>query len=664
MDENPLDLKRLMNQSVNKGFSQKLSIKTYKCDTCNTTYTDKTFFEMHKATHVKENTIFTSVKTSQQQQQTLPAVVQIVMAPGTQLHSQPALAHQTVQGQSSSTAHLPIIIQEQDLGNYKKTFAVEPQQIYTLAPMNQYQVLSATNNRALNVSASNDNQINLPSFATATPTYVVAATPDGSHHLQPLAEIIPQEGLNAHELQPGQILEVAAPSDAQNTSTGNTAILPHVTVTSSFSNSSSRRSRLVTSAKNRPYKCDQCTASFLEEAELEEHRKKHTSDGPFTCEDCHFTFMYKSHFRSHKTRCEKKKAMAAQAQVTVLTAATVSTTNSSTITTVRQFPTNQTNNKPEGLAPAPKYFAIPVSTAALPSLSKFAAGNSSGGTIIRSSTQPSHQQTAQPHQTRQLINSKQESPSKFNPNKPSFKRIKKEGRLDRPYECDECDASFQIAGDLSRHRNKHTGEGPFKCDDCKFVFLYRKLYDAHKRRCDRKKKETPASIQLATFNTSSSSQQHLETVPQYHTAIVATSDNSSNANATVDHSNNRIYATTSAVQQSSSTTGQQVHIATSVDGNRDNLDVSSMQLIPSSIIEMRPAPVTNSNVVQPNGNTQPAVSSIDGQTIIEQVIVAPTTLQEGGRPDYKYEVVPSPTMDGVSVNQIVNLIKTNKHATT
>ncbi|ROT78667.1 putative zinc finger protein 85-like [Penaeus vannamei] len=61
--------------------------------------------------------------------------------------------------------------------------------------------------------------------------------------------------------------------------------------------------------KDRPYKCDQCTASFIDPGELSEHKKKHSGDGPFTCEDCHFTFMYKSHFRSHKTRCQKKRAM-------------------------------------------------------------------------------------------------------------------------------------------------------------------------------------------------------------------------------------------------------------------------------------------------------------------------------------------------------------------
>ncbi|KAB7504945.1 hypothetical protein Anas_02360 [Armadillidium nasatum] len=145
--------------------------KAYKCETCSATFTEKLYFDLHKQTH---------------HQKEMP-VVQILMNPGTahQVIPQPSPAHQ---------GSAQIIIQEDQLASYKRAYGVEPQQVYTLAPVTQYQVIT-TNSRNGTQSIANQ--------------------------------------------------------------------------------------------------CDQCTASFIESNELEEHKKKHTGDGPFTCEDCHFTFMYK-----------------------------------------------------------------------------------------------------------------------------------------------------------------------------------------------------------------------------------------------------------------------------------------------------------------------------------------------------------------------------------
>merc|ERR1712106_494733 len=182
----------------------------------------------------------------------------------------------------------------------------------------------------------------------------------------------------------------------------------------------------------RPYKCDQCPASFIYSGELSEHKKMHSGDGPFTCEDCHFTFMYQSHFRSHKTRCSKK-------------------------TTTKVTKTKRAPRAPKQVAYASEdeefnemYVPGPPKPKASP---KKAAA--------------------------------ERKPSVSNQ---SFKRTKKVySKVDRPFECNECDASFLSLQELQNHKTKHTGE-TYKCEECQFIFLYRKLYEDHRRQCEKKKK--------------------------------------------------------------------------------------------------------------------------------------------------------------------------------
>ena len=265
---------------------------------------------------------------------------------------------------------------------------------------------------------------------------------------------------------------------------------------------------------DRPFKCDKCTASFIEERECEEHRSKHSGDGPFTCEDCHFSFMYKSHFKSHKSRCEKKRA-------------TLSLQNSLKPNVVlppikREFPTHETVKS-----------ACPEDNARRRTSNRTATQRpaKSFSTSIHTPVYPQKRATDEPqyliqpsfilpHDTeevtaddpeifinpngsvtksgskRQIFNAKGKKDPElntFNPVRPSFKRLKQQNNFGRPFECSECDASFTTNDDLEAHRQKHSSDGPYKCDSCQFLYLYRRLYDAHKRKCKkgRSKKDGP-----------------------------------------------------------------------------------------------------------------------------------------------------------------------------
>ncbi|NXR29190.1 ZNF22 protein, partial [Cinclus mexicanus] len=37
---------------------------------------------------------------------------------------------------------------------------------------------------------------------------------------------------------------------------------------------------------------------------------------------------------------------------------------------------------------------------------------------------------------------------------------------ERPYKCEECGKSFRQSTELIRHQKVHTGERPYKCGDC------------------------------------------------------------------------------------------------------------------------------------------------------------------------------------------------------
>ncbi|KAB7504953.1 hypothetical protein Anas_02359 [Armadillidium nasatum] len=230
--------------------------------------------------------------------------------------------------------------------------------------------------------------------------------------------------------------------------------------------------------------------------------------------------------------------------------------------------------------------------------------------------------------------------AKFNPSNPSFKRIKKESRLDRPYECDECDASFQNDQDLKNHKSKHTGDGPFTCNDCRFVFLYRKLYEAHRRRCEKKRKGTNVIIT------------HAGTI----------SDNMGNESAINDNQaaieNDNASAVGNMVMgqpqithvQSLHNLPQHQHQELSIQAGQTiatAVPASSLPSVLSGALQMHP--VTGQHAIievrQTNSQNQ-ELQQMPIHPLIEQVLVAPpgTTMSTigGNRHDFKYEVVSLP----------------------
>lgn len=597
------------------------TIKTYKCDTCNLTYSDKMYYDLHKQNHHKEFPL-----------------VQIVMNPSTpQVITQPAPAHQ---GASQ------IVIPDDQLVAYKRAYGIEPQQVYTLAPVTQYQVIT-TNNRAGTVSLSQagQNAVNIPTYSA--PAYVVA-TADG-HQIHALQESIiqhdhphqqqaqPQQQQLSHDNQhhhhnqadqQTQLIHLQQHQQQQHQQHQQQQQQHHQQEQQQQLHipANTRMARgVVITQKDRPFKCDQCTASFIESGELEEHKKKHTGDGPFTCEDCHFTFMYKSHFKSHKSRCQKRRATMPNPPKPIVNPSPVK----------RQFPTNHIN---QGTQKQIQNCQIQQSQTSYQQIKIAQVITKLNGPNVNQKTNATSRQV-----TKQTIQ------NKFNPSNPSFKRVKKESRLDRPYECDECDASFQTEVDLKAHKEKHTGDGPFKCEECRFVFLYRKLYDVHRRRCEKKR-----LVELVAMNSN---------------AEVAT-DTSISHSSSPAVTSMVVAPQVGQVQQLQPQQQQEIHIqtgqgmATAVPASlattmlSGNLQMHSVNVSGQpSVIEMRPV----------NSQTQDIQQQIQlsHTPIIEQVLVSPGNVVSsigGGRQDIKYEVIPVTAgivdvSDGVNVNQIMNLIK-------
>ncbi|KAA0196614.1 hypothetical protein HAZT_HAZT003645 [Hyalella azteca] len=294
-----------------------------------------------------------------------------------------------------------------------------------------------------------------------------------------------------------------------------------------------------TAPYDRPFKCDQCTASFIEQSECEEHRRKHSGDGPFTCEDCHFSFMYKSHYKSHKSRCEKKRAtMTPQPGNLIKPPATPSIK--------REFPTHESlkgnlpntrrrtartltdrysrNNAVQSganqqLAAREEDIKYNISQEA----EELAADDP--GMVARAAVGTAQPTTSHSVLKKPFIATKIKKESElnaFNPVKPSFKRLKHQHNAARPFECDLCDASFTTVEDLESHSQKHSSDGPYRCDSCQYLYLYRRLYDAHKRKCkkSRSRKDGPVArsleIQTAPMSTNNHDnatnhqQQHLQ----------------------------------------------------------------------------------------------------------------------------------------------------------
>lgn len=327
-------------------------------------------------------------------------------------------------------------------------------------------------------------------------------------------------------------------------------------------NGSLPRTPTKASILDRPYKCDQCTASFIEESECEEHRRKHSDDGPFNCDDCHFTFMYKSHFKSHKTRCEKKRATlppnlgcpapainspklsnvkrlfpthsscndtnlghSSQEILTTSSGAVVSNTRRRGGTRIVGKMTNDTTkyistspavgsvnsnnqllvtsagNTTQVYYQVDEHESILIDASDINADSKVLISNPlsnsnnlmNGSQHVQLVSQPkagTGNQRGSPNKRlingphNKSVNTNNTEVLSFNPVKPSFKRLKRlTNDTNRPHECDACDASFTTTDDLAQHKLKHSSGGPYRCESCQFLYLYRRLYDAHKRKC-------------------------------------------------------------------------------------------------------------------------------------------------------------------------------------
>ena len=58
-------------------------------------------------------------------------------------------------------------------------------------------------------------------------------------------------------------------------------------------------------------------------------------------------------------------------------------------------------------------------------------------------------------------------------NAPKHQNLKKHKGIhtgERPFKCDECPKAFRQSQNLKKHKGIHTGERPFKCDECPKAF--------------------------------------------------------------------------------------------------------------------------------------------------------------------------------------------------
>ena len=64
----------------------------------------------------------------------------------------------------------------------------------------------------------------------------------------------------------------------------------------------------------------------------------------------------------------------------------------------------------------------------------------------------------------------------------ALKSHKRQHSGEKPFQCDKCEYASTRSNTLNDHKRKHTGEKPFKCDECDYSATHSHILKSHKTR--------------------------------------------------------------------------------------------------------------------------------------------------------------------------------------